>query len=1467
MNPSDSIRQQADAAEQRGMAFFNKLCKQSPEISLAERNEDLSMDISSANSSTPNTRCPTDKLPVSQKFHPHFASPLSSPSHLSSHPKDSYTRVSSPGGVGRNAIERVTVTFSFFLPSTKVPALPMTLSPSIYLHQVKTMVCKKISTSTRKAFLPSSISVFLNGRELKDASTLSDAAVINGTYLQVRARADEGGRGHSDSFVEGSSRVTESLQGPFFHTPQHKEGDSFADTGGLMTATSGPPSSIKHQPSPFPFTPSTPHPRDLSDLSFSAVATGPRPFHTQDQMRSLHRNSSSYNDFDDTRAGASTNVRLTSTQKISPGGAVMSEEAAFYEILEGVMVSDEKSTIRRGETFGGVEQQAQLAEDYAREVADRYEATLSQLSLRTDPRVHGLLLLDLEDLRVERDLWTLAGSLLVQGLLKDIQDEPNEQALQLYLSSLLPSATLEEVINRSMLTDERIRKGRVLRDWLEGCSTDQVHELPVPVEDSPEVFPWTETLARLKARGAQEQQRKGSPKGVSHVHPDAQLGPACLLIPLDGGDHTNQETLLKVVWQLIRSGQLVKAQELAHTHKVHWLTAAMMGVAEEFYACGGSEELDDEDAGEVGVAQVTRRGNKNRPLWIQACWKYSSALSSNEANRTVVPSQTGGKGGTAVASQVAVLEAAIYAALGTDYATLKESVLLQSFADHLWARVRCAHERQIALVSSQFRQRRREFSSLYPGSSDKVIAAEGKYLKDTSQLQSFFSCNSAELVRNMAALKTQSHIASIILQLQAALIQGRSAIGTFIRNDIRAYVLQAKRRNSSEQSGENACVEQCRVLRIFVHMLLWLRHSCEQHHELQALVPSDVLYLTLEAFIACLAERRQFSLVALYCSYLSRPKRLGAYLAMLQVISPTSVRSDEGHIVPAATLHMGGTATLAATLARSGTRAGLGSAGMTCMSLSGRNTGLRGVDDDATAREVLTLAKVFFDEADLAVVTGAVVELARKGALSGTGAGAGAGASAGAGTTCLGATAVDFAASFRHTSTDSLGRKTQGQKSATFTSQTASTTVVPGCYDEGTIPAEDAARMETLRWLCYYEDQCMDAAKEANAFLRAFMIESSGAKTLQVRVLMTNILPSDFITAGGESLQLRLDREQDPGARRALEDGWDAEVGQLQLWKYADWSIHCFENFQKDVRDITAKQAACVGDAHASSSSLSGLKHQLVRSADRCLKTIRKALVCGERGMEVDAGSGQYFEDSSSAREDELGCDFEDRGGFLAIWCTSVDTSVAAVLHLLVGHLAAVQENRDVDVDSGAGDVVDSVLGECFSILEQLEELPAVSELGEGSMAALFSPPAGLDLVRARLEEARELIAGAGAGFRGSIFDLSCVLEKARDLLASVQHNRQAMRLLASLLFRHYLEVCSSTAVLLESLHCPPGEVLQWLQQAADVAVLLADEAEDRQLYKALALPDLQRLLAGVGTAHTNILRIQKSFDVAGSAR
>jgi hypothetical protein len=62
------------------------------------------------------------------------------------------------------------------------------------------------------------------------------------------------------------------------------------------------------------------------------------------------------------------------------------------------------------------------------------------------------------------------------------------------------------------------------------------------------------------------------------LHPNAQLTEDGMLLARDGVDRLDQESLLKTVWQLVRCGHVVRAQQLAVEHRFFWLTASLQGI-------------------------------------------------------------------------------------------------------------------------------------------------------------------------------------------------------------------------------------------------------------------------------------------------------------------------------------------------------------------------------------------------------------------------------------------------------------------------------------------------------------------------------------------------------------------------------------------------------------------------------------------------------------------------------------------------------------------------------------------------------------------------------------------------------------------------------------------------------------------------------------------------------------------------
>lgn len=287
----------------------------------------------------------------------------------------------------------------------------------------------------------------------------------------------------------------------------------------------------------------------------------------------------------------------------------------------------------------------------------------------------------------EKDLWELLELFMRADLFYDINDEKCQISLQNHLNSISVHATSTELINSCYLLDDRLRKGKIILEWLETCAKDRVQDIPVP-----SVLPWSETASIIRSR---------KPSSIKSLHPDAQISSDFHVMPLHGDDAYDQENLLRAIWQLIRSGQIERARELAVQQNVFWLAAVLLG----------GMERDHVQSEESNV--VTAVGNFHKPLWIQNCWKYCEKLAGNSNNlyykRVEDVEDVSGQ-------LVGSYETAIYAALSNHYDVLSKSGLVAgSWTERLWAAVKCLHGRDLAILLLHHRERKAAHSSLFPG--------------------------------------------------------------------------------------------------------------------------------------------------------------------------------------------------------------------------------------------------------------------------------------------------------------------------------------------------------------------------------------------------------------------------------------------------------------------------------------------------------------------------------------------------------------------------------------------------------------------------------------------------------------------------------------------------------------------------------------------------------------------------------
>lgn len=531
---------------------------------------------------------------------------------------------------------------------------------------------------------------------------------------------------------------------------------------------------------------------------------------------------------------------------------------------------------------------------------------------------------ELSELKAERDFWALLEILTKAKLLYDIDetecDSKLDKTLKDSLRNLDVAATtsISSIVEQAYTVDDRVKKGAVLKEWIEKAASDSVSAIAPTYRE-----PWSATLERILRSG------NGNGNGISHNHaplvcsidPDGQfLSEEPLeLIPLDGVDRLDQESLLKYIWQLIRCGLIVEAQKAAATHGVYWLVASLLGVAynklPELSPLEKSSEEMVESFENDDVVFLSRVGNQRQPLWLRTCWRYADRLASNPKNLSasaVVGTSTPFpfslsspplKKNRNEDSLVGILEASIYAALSNNTKVLMRSPVISTWQDRVWILLKAVHERDTLKIIHRYRCLKAQLSSFFPGCSDAIIAAETELLDLCEHDIGHMSTADCKYLLQRVNPPTKVDGESVILQLQAALMAGKGGLDLFLRGPLTTILKAAKDKPATEWTDfpGNAI-----VYRLFCHLCMWLRSfsplesssdprapSAEHKGEaveLKDLVSDELLFLAIETYVDHLIRTDQPLLVASYVTFLSRSRRISKYAQLLQSLQSPQKR-------------------------------------------------------------------------------------------------------------------------------------------------------------------------------------------------------------------------------------------------------------------------------------------------------------------------------------------------------------------------------------------------------------------------------------------------------------------------------------------------------------------------------------------------------------------------------------------------
>ena len=1151
-----------------------------------------------------------------------------------------------------------------------------------------------------------------------------------------------------------------------------------------------------------------------------------------------------------------------------------SEEEHFHSTLAAFLAQGNDTNELVGVRMEGKDFQAEISSDYSVKAGLSHEEAVRRLQMadmamqdvppssssstsfsgsRSGEAMRRRKRQEVGETRAERDMWSLLDIFSRAELLVNIIDDECAQKASDAISSLAPNTPSAVVQNVALEADLRVKKGRVLCEWLEYAARDLVQELSELEE------PWERTLNShvLFAQGTDSNTHPTSASNrVTSVHPDAQLTLDTGLLSLEDGDHRQQEALLKALWQLIRSGQVTAAQQVAWDAKVFWLASSLSGVAEHYYEAeslsGDNHNLDvgcsgmNMDVDDRVLRVPSRRGNVRRPVWLRTCWLYSDKLASNSGNWKGVRRRDSAM---LDAGMNALYEMTIYAALSCNVPVLLKSPCISSWSDRLWVLIKATHERDVANALRAHRDRKMRHSQLYPECHPALIEAEAELAKlgESAGLSSLGvgGGKGVEALLSLSCLPSSPvtgediDTEAVLLQLQAMIIRGPDGLNAFLLSHVAPILTTCADfyrglNLSATQAGPlllSPFPGSARLLRVFAHLAVWLRYSnedtsCDLQRELSNLTDA-LFYSAVECYIEHLIFTKQCTLVASYACFLSQARRVQAYTKLLTSLPAPSAKSsleeqEEG----------GGE--------RDGAAAGEG-----------------GLDHPA-AVEILQLARQSFCADDVKQIVTAFAKASREGR------------------------APLFSASMPLT-----GQQTTHTSSSGATGSTL--------YESRERDPTDAASIDSLKWLFIDPSHRLEAVNQANKLIVRLVCQErsirpghkeyplnvyKGEKLGSVALLLSSShFPDDSEAIGtGMLRELKGQVEQDLADVDITKDGHnDANLAVLEaemqelLLQEAQWGVnwrqlHFWRSFLTTMADTEQFYAHLTAFKGASSNV--GHRAQIERSAENVINSVLATITGKPQQQHQREEEGQQQQDWLSS----TGC--------MEIWHDAEALAVRTARHAVDVFLSDEKTPKLLGEEGSAGY---TDLAPCATLREKLTTLEsAATRLFDpatslSQCAALTTPvgPTGqgprvisrqLELLHMTRGLLFDTIAAVeqcddSEGKAATRYHLRVTVDKIAESLKYVEECRNASVSVVLSLLHVYSRVCLEAGSALEQIKLP-SFAHQWYANGVKLAPVLADSHPALQLSLCLPRVEIERLLSDINACSLKSVDLRGVFDL-----
>jgi len=831
--------------------------------------------------------------------------------------------------------------------------------------------------------------------------------------------------------------------------------------------------------------------------------------------------------------------------------------------------------------------------------------------------------------RAERDLWDLLDRLSKYKLLDDINDIECERCLQNKLKEfdITPIYSNEDVIKQAEECDDRLKKGKILKAWLESAASDKVVYAPPPSD-----APWLETYKNIL--NMQDDPENKRDNYLKSSEPDAQLTKSGKMLRLDGTDMGDQELLLKSIWQMIRSGKLLEAQRLAYKHGMFWLASSLIGESEQYYKSISFFLNEDMNSTEENTVRL---GNSKKPIWLRTCWKYAEKLGNDDTNlsleRTEVSSNSRNK---QMSTIIGVYEMTSYAALSNNVNVILKSPLITSWEDKIWVYVKALHDNNVAEVIHRNRNSKKRHSHYYPGCDNEVLKAEEDLIRKVKEQTFGISISSLDQLfeKNETNIRYDEvpNAQNLLYLLQASVMKGSSRIKQCLEREVMDFLINFDDKKARFPGSS-------RILRVLCHFILWLKHTAPNFSnspEINDLVENQLLDISVATYIDHLIANKQRSLVAAYAKHLCRPRRIEKYVKLLQ-----SIRSSSH-------------------------------------------------DVSAEEKEMIKLAKLYFPD-DVVDITKAVVEAARDGNVNSmilenddqsniT-------KSIVAFTPSRRSRREMSMFSPSNTEINSTSKKpsTVSTYRRSVFSRVQEDHDIAFITKRHPISDEDIQRMESLKWLFIEENHRIESLKQSNSIITSMLLESKMKKLDSVRLLLDTYLPPDSIKVAKDVLELLYSSSQStqgdsivqvvsPPTREQrhislIEQSFTPTVSKIRFWCSLVDSMNDYDTWRTEYDNFNLERDRLLGSVDIVNTSLRRSVPRLMTIAEKVTKSLLRTMQCDAHRdySKYGIGMSKIFKDAQKSAIDLFvyaveDCQLIDK---LNVPCQEYDDSINEIRLLL----------------------------------------------------------------------------------------------------------------------------------------------------------------------------------------------------------